>query len=267
MTTASHAIKDLKVLTGEVMLFGGVYSNLHALEALIARAEARGIAPSHMICTGDLVAYCAQPREVVERIADIGCTVVAGNCEVQIAADASECGCGFAEGSACDLASRGWYPFAKARLEGLALDFPDLVVFSHQGRRYAVIHGGLSDVARFIWSVSPEVEFAEEIALIEQVAGPIDTVIAGHSGIAFEREIAGKTWINAGVIGMPPNDGGAETEYAILGPDGVVFERLSYEAEGAAQAMRSAGLTQGYDDGLTTGLWPSQEVLPRELRR
>ena len=33
------------------------------------------------------------------------------------------------------------------------------------------------------------------------------------------------------------------------------------------RAMRSAGLTQGYDTALQTGNWPSEDVLPKELRR
>jgi hypothetical protein len=41
-----------------ILVFGGPYSNLRALQALRRRAHELGIAPSHCICTGDVVAYC-----------------------------------------------------------------------------------------------------------------------------------------------------------------------------------------------------------------
>jgi len=31
-------------------------------------------------------------------------------------------------------------------------------------------------------------------------------------------------------------------------------------------AMRRAGLVQGYDTALSTGYWPSEDVLPADLR-
>ncbi|HRY02049.1 MAG TPA: hypothetical protein P5256_02915, partial [Beijerinckiaceae bacterium] len=55
------------VLTGPVIVFGGPYSNLHALDALLDEARRLGVSPANMISTGDLVAYCADPRGVVDR--------------------------------------------------------------------------------------------------------------------------------------------------------------------------------------------------------
>ena len=37
--------------------------------------------------------------------------------------------------------------------------------------------------------------------------------------------------------------------------------------QGAAAAMRAVGLTQGYERALASGWWPSEEVLPADLRR
>ena len=74
-------------------------------------------------------------------------------------------------------------------------------------------------------------------------------------------------WINAGAIGLPPHDGRPETRYAVLTDGDVVFHRLSYDYETERQAMTDAGLVQGYDQTLSTGIWPSEEVLPPELRR
>ena len=69
-----------------------------------------------MICTGDVVAYCAEPEETVAAISAWGCLAIQGNCEQQLAAGADNCACNFEEGSACDLLAKGWYPFASARV-------------------------------------------------------------------------------------------------------------------------------------------------------
>ena len=74
-------LQDLGHLDGPVLIFGGPYSNLQATRAVLDQAIARSIAPSHVICTGDVVAYCAQPVETLSEIRRFGCTVVAGNCK------------------------------------------------------------------------------------------------------------------------------------------------------------------------------------------
>lgn len=259
-------IADFGRLTGPVALFGGPYSNLQATEAFMR--ETRGL-PA--ICTGDVVAYGADAAETVALVRQAGWPVVAGNCERQVARGAEDCGCGFEAGSACDLLSRSWYPVALASCDetdrAWMADLPDMGVFELDGCRYAVIHGGATDISRFIWPSSPEALFAEEIAAVEAVVGRVDGIVAGHCGIAFQRRVAGRHWINAGVIGLPPHDGRPETRYAILEGGAVVIRRLVYDHEGARVAMEAKRLTQGYDRTLTTGIWPSEDVLPTAMRR
>ncbi|QHQ35199.1 metallophosphoesterase family protein [Algicella marina] len=264
-------VRDLGVLEGPVLLFGGPYSNLQALEALLAEAGRLGIPPERCICTGDLVAYCADPVAVAEQVRDLELPVVQGNCEVQLAAGASDCGCGFGENSVCDLLSRGWYAAADAavgpELRQWMGGLPGRLVFTHAGRRWAVIHGGASQISRFLWAVSDAVDLADELATLEAEIGAVDGVIAGHCGIGFVREIGRHIWVNAGVIGMPPHDGLCETEFAVLDDDGVHLQRLAYDHGAAAAAMREAGLVQGYERALESGWWPSEDVLPMALRR
>lgn len=259
-------IADLGQFDDRVVLFGGPYSNAHALEALLA--EAHG---AQLICTGDVVAYCAEPRRCVQLIRDSHATVVAGNCEKQLGAGLSDCGCGFEVGGTCDLLARAWYAFAQAEMNEESRQWmaacPDVAVFMHKGQRYAVIHGGVTDIARFIWPTDPEDVFVEEWQALEDLVGSVDTIVAGHCGIGFQRNVRGKRWINAGVIGMPPNDGRQMTEYVVLADGQARFQRLHYDRLGAQQAMIAAGLTQGYHTALLTGYWASEDVLPASLRR
>lgn len=262
--------RDLGVIDGALLLFGGPYSNLQAMQALIGIAQECGISGRAMICTGDVVAYAGDPAPTVALVRESGATVVAGNCERQLAQGALDCGCGFEEGSACDLLSAGWYSVASAQIGpadwAWMAGCPDLVSFWHQGARYAVIHGGVSDIARFIWSSTAQTVFEQEWALIEERIGPVDHVIAGHSGLPFIRQFEVGRWINPGVIGMPPHDGAQQTRYGVLDGGEVLIHRLSYDVDAAYAAMLRAGLGQGYHTALRSGYWPSEDVLPAALR-
>jgi len=261
---------DLGRLDGPLLLFGGPYSNAQATRALVAQAQARGIAPSRIICTGDVVAYCGDPVACVAEIRALGCTVIAGNCEVQLAADALDCGCGFAAGSSCDVLSVAWFNYASQSIDKKGKEWmsglPDLAVFEHNAQRYGVLHGGVTDVAAFLWSSSPDADFAQQWDAMEAVVGPIDHIIAGHCGIPFVRDTPRGRWINAGVIGMPPHDGQRDTRFAILDKGEVHLNSLAYDSQAAAQAMQAAGLPKAYQQSLMTGYWPSEDILPSALR-
>ena len=259
-------VQDFGRFDDEVTLFGGPYSNAQALEALIG---VLGDRPA--ICTGDVVGYCADPARTVDLMQQTSWPLIAGNCERQIAENAADCGCGFEAGSSCDLLAQGWYPFARQALGGAVREWmaalPDIGVFVHQDRRYAVIHGGATAINRFLWPSSETADFTQEIEVIEQAIGPVHGLVAGHSGIPFHRWIGDHHWINAGAIGLPPHDGRPATRYAVLKDRDVMFHHLNYDHAAARAAMEDAGLIQGYHESLTTGIWPSEDILPHELRR
>ena len=63
---------------GPVLLFGGCYSNLEATNALLAEASRLGIPPGRIVCTGDVVAYCADAVATAQSIRAAGIHVVMG---------------------------------------------------------------------------------------------------------------------------------------------------------------------------------------------
>lgn len=263
-------IQNLGIITGDILLFGGVYSNYAALNALLKTAGRLGIAAQNCICNGDIVAYCAEAEKCVSKIKDFGCPVVAGNCDVQLASNAPDCGCGFDEGSTCSILSNSWYTHALRNVSGENKKWlgtlPDRVLFTHLGQRYCVLHGGASDISRFIWPVTSEQEIAVEIQLLIDQVGDVDHVIAGHSGIPIQREIDAVSWTNIGAIGMPAHNAQQHTSYGVLSNSGIEIHNLNYDVDATVLAMKNAGLTQGYDQALLTGYWPSQDILPMTMR-
>lgn len=257
------------VFDGPLLVFGGPYGNLEASEALLAEAVRRGIAPDNMICTGDLVAYCADPQAVIDLWRSAGVHIVRGNCEESLAAGADACDCGFEDGTLCAALAEAWYAFADAEVDrdsrSWMAGLPARLDLAVGGFDFAVVHGAVSRVNRFVFA-SDERAIHDELALTAGAG-----VIGGHCGLPFTRSVGGRLWHNSGVIGMPANDGTPRVWFSVLTPHdgGLRIEHcaLDYDHRGSAAKMRARGLPEGYAAALETGLWPSLDVLPAEEAR
>lgn len=258
---------DLGELQGPLLFFGGPYSNLQATQALISYARQQAIPASHVICTGDIVAYCAQPNETLNVLRDWGVSAVMGNCEESLGCGARNCGCGFEEGSACDALAQSWYRFAQRKVSDdhrrWMRSLPRIITFGFMRKRFAVIHGGVTKINQFIFPSSNAAVKRREIQ-----AAKVDGVIAGHCGLPFTQQFGGKMWHNPGVIGMPANDGTPRGWVSVWntveGKIKIEHRALVYDVEAAYAAMIREGLGNGYAEALISGLWPSMDVLPDE---
>ena len=252
-----------------ILVFGGPYSNLQATEAVLAEASRRNIPGHRVICTGDVVAYGADPKACVDLVRRAGIRVVMGNCEEQLAADAVDCGCGFAPGSECDRLSAAWFAHARLALDRADREWmgtlPRRLDITVSGLRLAVVHGSLSAISRFVFASTPS-----RVKALDLVSSGVDGLIGGHCGLPFTQVIDGRLWHNPGVIGMPANDGTPRVWYSVISPGNaprsllVEHAWLDYDHQGAATAMRRAGLPEGYASALSFGIWPSCDVLPAE---
>ena len=256
---------NLGAFTQPLLIFGGPCSNFQATTAMRQAAEERGILPNHIICTGDLVAYCAEPEKTVNLVRAWGVHVVMGNCEESLGFSSDNCGCGFEEGSVCATLSVDWYNYALDKIDisnrQWMRTLPRRIQFSMNDTQFSVIHGGIDNISEFVF---PSSDAAKKYRDIEAMS--THCVIGGHSGIPFGQEIKHRYWLNAGVIGMPANDGQRNGWYMVLTPteNGVdaSWHPLAFNNEMAAQSMEAAGLPDAYRHSLISGLWPSLSILP-----
>lgn len=263
------AALDIGDFDAPILVFGGPYSNLEALEALMATAESRNIPADHMLCTGDVVAYGADPQATVDLIRAADIAVVMGNCEESLGEDSSDCGCGFEKGSACDVLAAQWFAYASGALDAQAKAWmralPRQINLTLAARRLVVIHGSIYQINRFVFASSAGVDKSAEC---KQAAA--DGIIAGHCGLPFSQFVDGHLWHNAGVIGLPANDGTPRVWYSVLHPsnEGIVVEHcsLTYDHQTAAAKIRERGLPPAYADSLISGRWPAEDILPAEER-
>ncbi|MGB0424442.1 MAG: metallophosphoesterase family protein, partial [Flavobacteriales bacterium] len=235
-------------LEGPLLIFGGVYSNLQALDAMMEKAKELQIPPSNIICTGDVVGYCANPEEVVQKVRNWGIHVIAGNVELQLREGEEDCGCDFSEGGTCDLYSKQWYPFAQSKISKASIDWmkglPEFIHFSYAGKKVVVLHGSLQHTSEFIFKSTDW-----QIKANNFDCSGADVVLAGHCGLPFSDSRSNKHWLNAGVIGMPANDATTRVWFMTLSnQNGFDFKHkeLNYQYALAAEQIRKAKLPEAY---------------------
>ncbi len=256
---------DIGKVDRSLFVFGGVYSNYEALVAAKKLAESRGFRPKDIICTGDVVGYCAEPAACVDFMEQWGVYCIAGNVELNLRNEADDCGCNFSEGSRCDVFSRQWYPYAKQHVTDKNLEYiqqlPEFIDFEFYGVTSKVVHGSFFNTSEFLFSSSSDERFDGNFE-----GASCELIVAGHCGLPFEKKTEKGHWINAGVIGMPANDGTTRTWCGILGssPKGIHFEYIPilYDHQSASNKMKAAGLPKSYADTLDTGIWDNCEILP-----
>jgi len=258
-------IQNLGQKTGPILLFGGPYSNLHALQAMKAKAIELNIPPGQIICTGDVVGYCAYPEESLQFVQQWGIHTIAGNVEFNLLDEADSCGCNFEEGSRCDSFSKQWFPFAKTKVSADSLKhlntIPEFIRFQYMEKSILVLHGSYDNTSEFIFKSTPASVKAADFMLAD-----VEVIIGGHAGLPFLDQVIlntkTKTWLNPGVIGMPANDGTPDTWYVILENENIHFHRLGYNYEKAGEAMEKHPLPEAYAETLRTGLWDNCDILP-----
>lgn len=249
-----------------LLIFGGPYSNLPATSALLAEARHRQIAVENIICTGDIVAYAAEPEQCCQLIRQAAIHTVLGNCEESIANELADCGCGFSDGMLCSTLSAGWYRYAQSRVTAATRDWmkglPGVIRFSMNGCGCVVTHGSFSTINQFIFASTDQALKQQELLLAEA-----DILIGGHSGLPFGERINDRLWLNAGVIGLPANDATVDGWYMLMEPQSkgikISWHRLQYDYRQCYQSMLSAGVSS-YADCIISGLWPSMDVLPQQ---
>jgi predicted phosphodiesterase len=257
-------LKCLGKITQKLLVFGGPYSNLAATRALQARADDLDIPAERIICSGDIVAYCAEPEQTVELIRQWGIHVVMGNCEEALAFNEPDCGCGFATDSSCSSLAITWYRYADRRVtveqRRWMQDLPRSIEFELGAKVFKVLHGSLSSINEFVFASS---DVPDKLAQIS--AAGVDAVIGGHCGIPFGQKLDSRFWLNAGVIGMPANDGGSHGWYMLIDPVAggaqVSWHRLDYDHATSRRTTIAAGMAE-YAQALLDGRWPNIDILP-----
>jgi predicted phosphodiesterase len=254
-----------------IALFGGLYSNYLALSEALADARRRGV--DAIYCLGDMGAFGPHPDRVFPLLLENNVVCVQGNYDDSIGNELDDCQCGYTDPRDNHFAQISYdYTLANTSPENRRLlkTLPGHVRFELGPHRVLLCHGSPRKMNEFLWESTTPTHFLDQLAEQHQA----DVIAATHTGIKWQRELAGgRRFVNVGVLGRPENDGSTRVWYTILehpAGDGikVEFVPIEYDHRRLAAEMRAEQLPEEFIETVLTGWWTTcLEVLPCKERR
>ena len=237
------------------LIVSDVHSNLAALDAVVASAEADGPLDG-VWCLGDIVGYGPWPLETVRRIRSLDAVCIQGNHDAGAIGRISLDTFNHAAREACRWNGAQLDEEARSFLEGL----PDTVAVAG----FTLVHGTPRDP---LWEYLTG--FADAVAALASV-GTRD-VLVGHTHYQFAFEDGqgatmpgpdgltvtrdgGRLVVNPGSVGQP-RDHDPRAAYAVYDSeaDALSLCRAAYDIAATQRAMERAGLPEPLISRLSAG--------------
>lgn len=219
-----------------IAIVSDIHGNRTAFEAVLA--DLRETSPDLILHGGDLADGGSSPREIVDRIRDLGWQGVVGNTDEML-----------------------FRPESLAEFTGPSPKLQPL--FTAIGEMAAAAREALGE-ERLAWlGALPRTQWHGPLALVhaspespwrapapeagdaelESVYGPLGRPVAvyGHVHRSYIRHMAGLTVVNAGSVGLP-YDGDPRAAYLLLDDLAPVIRRVEYDVGKECKALSDSGL-------------------------
>src|SRR5262245_43047558 len=251
-----------------IAVFGGVYSNYLALEAVCRDARRRGA--QTLYCLGDLGSFGPHPERTFPLLDRHRVVTIQGNYEVALAARLEDCQCGYTDPRDNHFA-RLAYEYTAEKTSEAAKEWMGTLPGSLRrdlgGRSLLMAHGSPRRVNEFLWRSTSPVPFLARLL----DGARADLLLVTHTGLPWHRALPdGRHVVNVGVIGRPANNGRTEVVYALLtagaGLD-VEWAWVAYDHRRLAREMEEERIPKEFVETILTGWWTTcLEILPAKER-
>src|SRR5438874_6178110 len=138
-----------------IAIFGGVYSNHFALNALLNDVQRRGI--TRVYCLGDLGAFGPNPDKTCALLREAQMPIVQGNYDNSIGNDLADCQCGYTDPKdnyfarlSYDYTYRRTSPENKTWMRAL----PHEIRLPLDSKRVLLCHGSPRKTNEFVWETT-----------------------------------------------------------------------------------------------------------------
>ncbi|HEX5759701.1 MAG TPA: metallophosphoesterase family protein [Thermoanaerobaculia bacterium] len=253
-----------------IAVCGGIYSNHHALAALLEDAARRGA--EAVYCLGDLGGFGPAPEKVWPLLEAGGVRSLQGNYEESLASGREDCNCGYTDPRDNHFAElsyryteRSCSPTFKAWMGTL----PKRRRVRVGTRELLLVHGSPRRVNEFLFASTSPLPFLEALAARHRC----DALLCTHTGLHWHRRLpSGREVVNVGAIGRPANDGRTEVWYALVSASAgagldVQLLPLRYDHQALAAEMRAERLPEEFVETVLSGWWTTcLEILPARER-
>jgi predicted phosphodiesterase len=235
-------------------IFSDVHSNLEALEAILADAQARQC--TQFVCLGDVVGYNANPQECVERVRQLECPTVKGNHDEQASLLESSRDFNEMAEQAIEWTRTRLSEDSKEWLRGLRLQ--------RQVRDFTIVHATLDTPAQWGYvfnALDAAASFTYQhttVCFFGHTHVPMAFIRdEGVTRVQIEQlriDTTKKYFINTGSVGQP-RDADWRAAYCIYHLDKNVVEqrRVKYDLATAQNKIIKAGLPRLLAERLAIG--------------
>lgn len=207
-----------------------IHGNLPALEAVLEEVRQEDV--DHVVVGGDVVPG-PMVRETLARLLalDVPVRFIQGNCEVAVLEAIA--------GRDHPAVPEQHRPIIRWMAQHLQFEYGPLLVswpktlrLDIEGRGQVLFcHGTPRDDNECFTRLTPEDRL---LPIFEGLNASL--IVCGHTHMQFDRMIGATRVVNAGSVGMPFGDAGAD--WLLLGPD-VELRHTSYDGIAAAERMRA----------------------------
>ncbi len=171
-----------------IAVFGGVYNNALALEAVIEDAKAWGAEAFY--CLGDLGGYGPHPDSVWTLLLEHDVQCIAGNYDVSIREDRPDCGCGYTD-ERDNLYAQIAYDYTRENtsdgFKAWMHAMPDQILLTMGAKTIRMVHGSPLAVNEFLWESTPR-----DVLKMRLDASGADLLLCTHTGLHWEKEMDGR---------------------------------------------------------------------------
>jgi predicted phosphodiesterase len=213
-------------------IIADVHGNFPALQAILGRIDQLGC--QRIVSLGDVAGYYAQPNECMETLQARSVLNLMGNHDHYLVTG---------------------QPCPRSQSANNCLDYQRKIVnsdnlrwlagspFLHRLDEISMVHGGWNDPLDE-YLTDPQESYFRDL--------PGEIFLSAHTHVPMIRQFGDKIYANPGSVGQP-RDGDPRASFAILNGGRLRIDRVEYDIDAAAGAMKAAGFTAYYYDNLFTG--------------
>jgi diadenosine tetraphosphatase ApaH/serine/threonine PP2A family protein phosphatase len=242
-----------------VAIFTDIHSNLPALESVLAATEAAGLERNW--CLGDVVGYGAQPDECARLVSE--------RCELSLVGNHDLAVTGEIETDVFSASAAAAVEWTRENCQPKTMEFLKRLKPENSEQEVGLYHASPRDpVWEYVLAIDQARECMEEqsarVSLIGHShvalwftdgAGPEGDADGAQAEAGRELDLSERRWLlNPGSVGQP-RDGDPRAAWLALDTDAwtAVYHRVEYDIDGAADAIRDAGLPDLLADRLYLG--------------
>lgn len=213
-------------------ILSDIHGNYPALMAVLRRIDELGC--DRIVSLGDVAGYYAQPNECIEELRARNAPGLMGNHDHYLLT-----------GAACprSRSANDCLTFQRRVVKPANLEWLAQCPKALRTGELNMVHAGWKDALEE-YLPNPEETYFRGL--------PGTIFLSGHTHVPMIREFGHGIYANPGSVGQP-RDGDARAAFAVENGDRITIERVAYDIEATAYAMRKAGFEDYYYRNLYIG--------------